>query len=202
MSLLVESIRIVNGKIRLIDFHNARANASRKILFGSTDQLNLYKQLRNSAIPQSGEVKCRVLYGEKIEEISFQPYVRKEIKHIQIMAGGDIKYQHKWVERPQLDELFYKKASDVQEICILDEQDYVTDGYYYNYVFEKDGQLFTPITYLLPGVMRASLIAKGRVIEVPIHINDVSKFEFVHLINAMNPPGKIVLPTSALKYST
>lgn len=199
MSLLVESIRILNGKIRLMDFHNARANASRKILFGTNDHLNLYKHLRNSAIPQNGEIKCRILYGEKIEEISFQPYVRKEIKHIQIMAGGQINYRHKWAERPLLDELFYKKSTDMQEICILDEQDRITDGYYYNFVFERDGQLFTPQTYLLPGVMRASLIAKGWLTEVPIHINDVGKFEFIHLINAMNPPGKIVLPIDALK---
>lgn len=199
MSLLVETIRIENGKIRLIDLHNERANRSRKILFGETKKLDLRKHLLNVPKLDSELVKCRILYGTEVQSVEFSVYKRRDIKKVQFIDGGDISYKFKYALRPELDALFGQRENGIDEICIIDKRGFITDAYYYNYVFEKDGQYFTPDTNLLDGIMRTYLLQRKKLTVIPIHIKDIQKFENIHLINALNPLGQIVLKTSEMQ---
>jgi 4-amino-4-deoxychorismate lyase len=54
-------------------------------------------------------------------------------------------------------------------------------------VFTDGKQFVTPTTYLLPGTMRASLLASGDIIEAPISVDDIKKYTHITLINAMLP---------------
>jgi len=49
---------------------------------------------------------------------------------------------------------------------------------------EKDGFLFTPSTPLLRGTKREKLIREGIIIEKKIHIDSLSDYKRIFLINA------------------
>jgi len=108
-----------------------------------------------------------------------------------LVHDNDIAYEYKWVDRPELDRLFSHKGEASEIIIIKDGK--VTDGFYYNLVFEKEGKLFTSDTPLLQGTQRASLIQKGKITETTISEEDIFDFDKIHLINAMTLPGKLVV---------
>ncbi|MBK8371293.1 MAG: hypothetical protein IPL20_08025 [Saprospiraceae bacterium] len=60
------------------------------------------------------------------------------------MTADDIEYPYKWVERPELDEVFRQKGN-ADEIIII-RKGWVTDAYYYNLVFEKMVNFYTAYT--------------------------------------------------------
>ena len=62
----------------------------------------------------------------------------------------------------------------------------VTDSSYANVVFRDiNGNWVTPLTYLLPGTRRASLLQRGLIKETIITYMDLNKYVEVKLINAM-----------------
>lgn len=200
MSLLVETIRIEKGRIRLMPFHNARANRSRRELFGSMKDIDLRAFVDKGKIPPGDLIKCRILYDDQIHEVQYAAYPARIISQVQILDGQGVEYHHKWVERPQLDQLFQKRKKGMDEICILDPLGYVTDAYYFHFLFEKENKWFLPRTYLLPGVMRTYLLQKSKAELRSIHVTEINAFDKIHLINALNPPGKLVLRPQDFKF--
>ena len=191
MVKLIESIRILNGRISHLNFHEDRCNESRAKLWNLTNAINLKKKLTIPKNYQDGLVKCRIVYSQEIEEISFQAYQIRTINRIKIIQSDTISYPFKFEERKELDTLFAAK-DDNDEIMIV-KNNLVTDAYYYNYVFQKGKQYFTPNQPLLEGVMRSSLILNNKIIKKDIFVTEIQEFDAIHLINAMTPLGKIVV---------
>lgn len=183
MSLLVESIKILNGRICNLDAHQARFDRSRRDCFGSTDRISLREKILQQGVPLSGLFKCRVVYQLEVESVAFQPYQYPDIRSLAIVQDPDITYDDKWVDRPALDVLFRQKEP-ADEIIIV-KKGLVTDAYYYNLVFEKNGNLVTPDTPLLPGTRREQLLKTGKITTALISEADIFKYERVHLINAL-----------------
>ena len=193
MYRLVESIKILNGRIYNLEAHQARFDRSRKDCFGSTDRISLREKINQQGIPLSGLFKCRVLYQQEVESIAFQPYQYPNIRNLAIVRDAELTYDYKWVERPALDALFRQKAR-ADEIIII-KNGRVTDAYYYNLVFEKNGDFLTPDTPLLSGTRRDQLLKTGKIKATRIMEEDIVTFERIHLINAMTGLGGIVIPS-------
>lgn len=196
MVKLIESIRILNGRISHLNFHEDRCNESRAKLWNLTNAINLRKKLTIPKNYQDGLVKCRIVYSQEIEEITFQAYQIRTINKIKIIQSDTISYPFKFEERKELDTLFAAK-DDGDEIMIV-KNNLVTDAYYYNYVFQKGKQYFTPNQPLLEGVMRSSLILNNKIIKKDIFVSEIQEFDAIHLINAMTPLGKIVVKPNQL----
>ena len=196
MVRLIESIRILNGRISHLNLHEDRCNESRAKLWNLTNPINLRKKLTIPKNYQDGLVKCRLVYSQEIEEISFQAYQIRTINKIKIIRSDTISYPFKFEERKELDTLFVAK-DDSDEIMIV-KNNLVTDAYYYNYVFQKGKQYFTPNQPLLEGVMRSSLILNNKIIKKDIFVSEIQEFDAIHLINAMTPLGKIVVKPNQL----
>ena len=94
MCLLLETIKIENGEIRNLEYHNRRFNASRNALFGDStdpgghgipageminrngmDFVDLYGLINLPDDMAAGIIKCRILYRYLIEKIEFQFYI-------------------------------------------------------------------------------------------------------------------------------
>ena len=191
MVKLIESIRILNGRIFLLKLHEGRCNQSREKLWKITKKLRLRDHINIPAAFQEGLVKCRIVYSEEIDEVSFQKYQIRSINKIKIIQSETISYPFKFEERKELDTFFANK-DDSDEIMIV-KNNLVTDAYYYNYVFQKGTQYFTPKQPLLEGVMRSSLILNNKIIKKDIFVSEIQEFDAIHLINAMTPLGKIIL---------
>ena len=107
---LIETIRIQNGRVRNISYHNQRCNYSRKKLFGSTSKLDLRKVIDTSKI-KDPEVKCRVIYDEVVHKVEYEPYVLKKIQTLKLVEIENYTYSYKYIDRSQLSHFFNQRGS-------------------------------------------------------------------------------------------
>lgn len=182
MSRFIESICILDGEIRNLELHQKRFNETRLKVFGVNDDLELKNFIQIPKKNQNGKFKCRILYAENLEEITFIPYKFKIINSIRLIENPEIDYSLKWENRQIFEDL--KKEIKEDEL-IISQNGYITDSSYSNLIFSDGKNWFAPKTYLLNGVMRQSLLNSGRIMEKEILVKDLKRFSSFKLINAM-----------------
>ncbi len=184
MSRLFETIQVRNGKIRNLEYHNRRFNASRRELFGITRQEDLGILIGIPGDLGRGIFRCRVLYGREIDTIEFIPHRQREVQSLKMVSADTIDYPLKYADRRQLEALF-RQRGDCDEILII-KNGFVTDTSISNIVFcRSDGSWITPDTYLLKGTMRTFLLETGRIREAAVRPNDLPGYYGAKMINCM-----------------
>jgi len=178
-SLLLETIKIEEGVIANLPYHQDRYDQSRQTLFKSTDRLDLAFIIQP---PKTGLYRCRILYGEKVHSIEYIPYVPKEINSLKIVPSK-IDYALKYANRDALNTLL-ESNKEVDEV-IIEKKGYLTDITIANIAFYDGEQWFTPENPLLKGTMRAKLIDEGFLQTREIRKEDLDHYTQVALINAM-----------------
>ncbi len=182
-TIFLETIKIENGTVCNFDFHQRRL-AETAYLHYKTEP---FLDIKMSGIPQKlrdKRVKCRILYAEDILSVEFHAYQAKQIRSLQIVEDNNIIYNYKYADRSSLNRLL-EKRDGADEIIIL-KNGKITDSSYSNLVFEtRDGQLFTPESFLLNGTKRQFLLQNGTISEKEISVNDLHLYERVYFINAM-----------------
>jgi para-aminobenzoate synthetase/4-amino-4-deoxychorismate lyase len=95
------------------------------------------------------------------------------------MAADDFRLAHKTSLRAGYDAV--RAESGAAEVVFVDEPGFVTEGSWSNIFVERDGQLLTPPLSLglLPGVLRAELIEKGRAVESHLRLADLAEGFFI-----------------------
>lgn len=183
MSLLIESIKLLNGTYYNLSRHEQRMNRSLKMLCGVNDYLDLEALLENVDHPPEGLYKCRIVYDETSCEIEFTPYQIKEVKTVRLVEHDRIQYEFKYVDRKLINRLFdlRKECDDI----IIVKRGYLTDASYSNIVFKKGTHWVTPWAALLKGTQRQKLLEENIIEEEDIRIEDIKSFESFKLINAM-----------------
>ncbi|HUX57214.1 MAG TPA: aminotransferase class IV [Bacteroidales bacterium] len=184
MSLLVETIKVENGTLLNISFHNERMNRSLFEIFGQRNVIDLEKFISVPESAQRGIFKCRIVYDHEIRETEFVNYLIKPVESLKVIEDNEIEYLHKFTNRIRIEELMERRGK-CDDIIIV-KNNFVTDSSYANVLFrDQNGNWITPATYLLPGTRRASLLQKGLISEATITCNDICKYTDVKLINAM-----------------
>ncbi len=196
MSLLIETIRVYNGAMSNLAFHEARMRQACGEVLGMKVPWDLGMQLTKTPIPPKGLFKCRVVYDEDSVSFSFLPYEPRPVSSLKIIHDNSIGYEHKFADRSRLDAHFQNRGSCDDILVIKDGK--VTDSSNANIVFIQGAKWFTPKNCLLNGTMRQSLILTGRLHECEIGVGDVSKFESFKLINAMIQDQSPVVPTNQI----
>lgn len=181
--MFLETICILDGIIG-----NALAHEERVLQtathFGFTAQGRFVRELGRS-LPsdlREGKVKCRVLYHETIEEITFERYQPKRVKSLKLMEAFP-DYRFKYADRQALEALLQQKG-ECDEILIT-RDGFITDTSYSNVVLTQEGKLFTPARPLLNGTKRRKLLQMGIIQPKDIHRDSLGEYERVILINAM-----------------
>ena len=177
--LLLETIRIEDGVIHNLKYHQQRCNKSRQILFDSHDVLDLFACIE---APKSGLYRCRILYAEHLHSIEYIPYTPKEIHSLKIVSS-DIEYSLKYANRDALNALLASNQ-DVDEV-IIEKKGYLSDTTMSNIAFFDGKQWVTPLNPLLEGTMRAKLIDEGFLHPKEIKREDLQNYSQVALMNAM-----------------
>ncbi len=177
--LLLETIKIEDGEVSNLSYHQTRCDESRKALFHSTDRLDLSSLIH---APSKKLYRCRILYNEKIHSIEYIPYIPKEIHTLKIVSSN-LEYDHKYANRDTLNTLL-QKQSDADEI-IIEKEGYLTDTTIANIAFYNGEQWFTPEKPLLKGTMRAKLLDEGFLHTRKIKKEEISNYTHVALMNAM-----------------
>jgi 4-amino-4-deoxychorismate lyase len=183
MSLLIESIKLLNGQFHNLFYHEQRMNRALKMLCGVHENLDLEEFLQQIEKPSQGLYKCRIVYDDQSRDVAFVPYQPKVIQHVRIVEHDRISYEFKFKNRKLIDRLFdLRKDSD--DILIV-KNGYITDSSYANIVFRSGKKWFTPWSALLKGTMRTKLLERNLISEEEIRVEDIKSFESFKLINAM-----------------
>ena len=178
-TLLLETIKIEDGEVSNLSYHQARCDESRKVLFDSKDILDLSSLIQ---APSKGLYRCRILYAEKIHSIEYIPYTPKEIHKLKIITS-DLVYDHKYANRDALNKLLQAQP-DVDDI-LIEKEGYLTDTTIANIAFYDGEQWFTPEKPLLKGTMRAKLLDEGFLHTRNIKKEEITDYTHVALMNAM-----------------
>jgi len=177
--LLLETIKIEEGKVFNLAYHQKRCDLSRASLFQTTDTLKLSSYIHP---PSKGLYRCRIIYNKQIHSIEYIPYTPKNISMLKIVPST-IKYGFKYANRDGFNTLL-KRYTDVDEI-IIEKEGYLTDTSIANIAFYDGEKWITPSSPLLQGTMRAKLLDEGF-----LHLNNIkkenlSRYTQVALMNAM-----------------
>jgi 4-amino-4-deoxychorismate lyase len=183
MSLLIESIRLENGRFHRLQYHQARINHAFAELYPSETPIDLSGSLVKSQYPKSGLFKCRVLYNSGIQSLEFIPYVPKDPKTLIFLHSNEIEYHHKFEDRSKINTLFEERQF-CDDILIV-KNGYVTDSSCSNIIFFDGYQWVTSNTPLLKGTMRQMLLDAAEIKPRPIAVQDIPSFKSFRLINAM-----------------
>jgi len=177
--LLLETIKIEEGKVHNLSYHQKRCDQSRQTLFGCHNTIDLSSYIK---APQVGLYRCRILYAEELDSIEYIPYTPKEIRSLKIVPS-DIAYDHKYADREALNALLIANPN-VDEV-IIEKEGYLTDTTIANIAFYDGEQWVTPKKPLLQGTMREKLIDEGFLQTEDITKADLHKYTQVALMNAM-----------------
>lgn len=178
----IETIKVEDGSFCNLSLHSRRAIRTSEIHFG----VSLNFDIPTDIIPMDmriGIVKCRILYSDTVESITFEPYRFRPITNLALVYDNNIDYTYKSEDRSRLQSLVSQKGN-CDEILIV-KNGYITDTSYSNIVLENNEGLFTPSTPLLAGIKRQLLIDAGTIIEKDIRVDDLHRYSRAYLINAM-----------------
>lgn len=158
-------------------------NRSRLELFESNAPISLSEKIKVPAFAEKGLFKCRVEYAEQVEKVEFLLYEIRKIESLRIVEGGDIDYRLKYADRFRL-LLLFEKRKHADDIIII-KNGLVTDSFYANLAFLKNGVWLTPEMPLLPGVQRQFLLSEKVIQPAKITQKDITAFEKIRIFNAM-----------------
>ena len=174
---LLETIKIEDGKIYNIEWHNKRFNRSRKKLFQKQEILNLEEFITP---PQKGLYRCRILYSKDIDSIEYIPYTPKIIDSIKIIKSN-IDYGYKYSDRKEINSLLENSYDEI----IIEKNGLLTDTSIANIAFYNGKEWLTPKTPLLHGTIREKLLFENFLIVKNIKKKEIQNFSHFALMNAM-----------------
>ncbi len=181
--ILLETIKVENGTLQNLQFHQERLDRSRFEFLGLKDTIGLKSIIKVPDRARRGVFKCRVVYGETIVRIRFVSYRARLITTLKIVVDNEIDYSYKYADRSKLEKLLLQK-SDCDDILIV-KNGLITDTSFSNIVFFDGTEWHTSNQPLLNGTKRESLLRTGKIRSCEIRIEDLWKYSKFALINAM-----------------
>lgn len=195
MCRFIETIRIDNGKVCNLSYHERRLNDTRTHFWQGSTLLQLADRIKPDR--KTGIYKARIVYGETgIEEISYSPYNIRHVQSLAVIRTDDIDYTYKSTDREALNRLFAQRGG-CDDILIV-RQGLLTDTSIANIALHDGTFWYTPAQPLLKGTKRAQLLDEGILLEKELGIEDLSAFSKIRLFNAMIDWGELELSTNAL----
>ena len=183
MSQFIESIKIEDQEVFLLELHQKRVNAT-FAHFGMENSIDLAKIIKDLKIDEDGFFKLRIVYDlNRNYKTQLIPYAVAEIDSFQLVENNTYDYAFKFEDRKEFERM--KTKAKTEEIIIV-KNNYITDTSYTNLLFLKDEIWYTPSTYLLNGVMRQHLLATKKIKETEITLQNIKEFTHFQLINSMN----------------
>ena len=146
---------------------------------------------------RTGIVRCRIVYGHTLREITFTPYRRRRLERLIAVDAGAMDYAFKYADRSPLERPNIP-LSEADELLFI-RGGYVTDTSYTNLILRRGQELFTPDTFLLDGTCRRRLLRTAQVRTAQVRLSDLPAYDELLLVNAMMPLGEALrLPASSV----
>lgn len=182
---------------RLLPYHEARLNRTRRELWNRAKPLPLERILEIPDFVDGEKHKCRITYGTEIINIAWEKYHPRPIERVRLVQGNSVYYAYKYRNRDPLNEL-YAQRGDCDDVLIV-RSGQITDTSYANVALFDGAKWHTPKTPLLPGTQRAFLLDTGVILPREIRVDELNNYTHVKLFNAMLPwEEAYTLPISTL----
>ncbi len=178
---LFESIRVEDGKVHLLEYHQARLEQSFLKLFNRKCSWNLKNILPD--IPKTGLHKLRFLYNENSFSFETEPYRNQEIKSLKFIEIEDYTYDLKFTDRSFLSKVFAQRENC--DDVLMTRKGYLTDTSYCNVILFDGERWLTPEKPLFDGVQRQFLMDQKKISPQQIHASELHNFQSFILVNAM-----------------
>lgn len=179
---LIETMRFDPEQgIALLDRHLARMRASAAAFGFAFDRHAVRNALQGATFRLRGAARVRLLVsaaGETAIGIGPLPAAPAHPLRVAVMPlpvdPRDFRLRHKTTDRAFYDAA--RRGSGADEVVFVDPEGWLTEGSFTSLFVERGGRLLTPplARGLLPGVLRAELIATGRAIEQDLRIEDLA----------------------------
>lgn len=175
----------MDGVLR-IDGHMERLGNSARTLGFAFDRHGIRNMLQHATFRQREAARIRLRLsrdGHVAVLVEPMPAKPEEPVPVAVMPlpvdASDIRLRHKTSDRAFYDEP--RKASGAFEVLFTDAAGRLTEGSFTNIFVERDGSLLTPplALGLLPGVLRAELIAEGKAREAELTVDDLAGGFFI-----------------------
>jgi para-aminobenzoate synthetase / 4-amino-4-deoxychorismate lyase len=179
---LIETMRFdpMDG-MPLLERHLTRMKESAAAFGFGFDRHSVRNELQAATFRLRAASKVRLLLGPSgaisvgispLPDAPEQP-VSAAIRPLEV-APDDFRLRHKTSRRGFYDRA--RAAAGTWEVLFTDSDGFLTEGSFTNLFVERDGVLLTPplARGLLPGVLRAELIATGRAVEHDLRVDDLA----------------------------
>lgn len=186
MSLFFESIKLKDGKLELLEFHESRMKLTREKHCGILQDFILSEIIKYGYEYNKGLFKVRVDYDIDISNYTITPYEIKTHQKIILLENPDLQYIYKYNNRKNLN-FNHALADD----CIYTKNGFLTDASYSNLALYDGNEWFTPKNCLFEGIKRAYLLNEKLIHKVDIHKSELKQFKKIAFINAMRDFEKI-----------
>ncbi len=178
MNKLLETIKIDNGKVCHLTYHQQRCDYSLRQC-GKNTIYNLQNIIKP---PQNKIFRCRIIYDDTTVDISYHTYLQTPVSSLKLIFS-DIEYPLKFADRYELDQL-YKQRGAADDVLIV-KNNFLTDTTRANIALFDGDKWFTPKSPLLFGTTRQRLLKEGKIFPRNIHVNDLHKFTKIAVMNAL-----------------
>ena len=197
MYRFVETIQLNEGVFKRLPYHQTRLENAMKQFFPNENVIILIECLLNSDYPTKGLFKCRVVYDAEIRLIEFIPYVRREIRTLRVVNSDIESLPYKPEDRTGYNSAFAQRGN-CDDVIIV-RNGLLTDSSYSNIAMFDGKTWFTPRIPLIYGTNRAELLAKGKLVEKDIVVDDLKNYAKIALFNAMIEFGEIILTSDKIQ---
>ncbi len=194
MSRFIETIRIEDGRIHNLPYHNRRMDVTRRNVLHQIGTLDLSDYIRPGNYRE--RTKCRVEYDKDILSVDYAAYHIRPVSSLRLVVDDEVTYRYKSSDRSVLNRLFaFREAED--DVLIV-QRGLLTDTSICNVALWNGKQWVTPSMPLLAGTKRASLLDKGEIVANDIRPDDLPVYSRIRLFNAMIEFGEIEFPVDRI----
>lgn len=192
--LLLETIRLHDGHMPYLSYHQKRLERSRAFHYGKMPAIDLAGEIDIPEEYQRGWYKVRVIYGAAVQQVEIQPYTIRPVNSLEIIHLDELNYAHKYADRQALQSLFQQRAYGDDILMVRDGL--LTDTSYANVALYDGRQWWTPAQPLLAGTARARYLEQGSLQETDIPYRALGQYQKIKLINAMMEweEGPVIFP--------